>query len=127
MDMKTNGLDIVIGPIENYEDKLYNYKSAHEGYVLIKDKSWSEKLSKFASFLPELQLGIPAPDAYKKEMPGTDADLNAYDVIYYSGDCNSGSKTIAINLPNDEQVQLAKGSRRLQLKNAMRAKFDHIL
>lgn len=127
MDMKTNGLDIVIGPIENYEDKLYSYKSAHEAYVLIKDKSWSERLAKYASFLPELQQGIPAPPEYKKEMPGTDADLNAYDVVYYAGDCNSGSKTIAINLPNDEEVQLAKGSRRLQLKNAMRAKFDKIL
>src|SRR5690606_41722883 len=35
--------------------------------------------------------------------------------------------TIAINLPNDEQVQLQKGTRRLQLKNAMQAKFDQIL
>jgi hypothetical protein len=60
-------------------------------------------------------------------MPGTDTDLNAYDVVYYAGDCNAGSKTIAINLPNDEEVQLAKGSRRLQLKNAMRAKYDEIL
>lgn len=127
MDMKTNGLDIVIGPIENYEDKLYSYKSAHEAYVLIKDKSWSDRLAKYATFLPELQQGIPVPEEYKKEMPGTDADLNAYDVVYYAGDCNSGSKTIAINLPNDEQVQLEKGSRRLQLKNAMRAKFDKIL
>jgi len=67
------------------------------------------------------------PDAYKKEKPGTDSDLNAYDAVYYAGDCNAGSKTIAINLPNDEQVQLEKGTRRLQLKNAMRAKFDKIL
>ena len=127
MDMKTNGIDIVIGPIENYEDALYNYKSAHEAYVLVKDKEWSAKLAKYAAFLPELQKGIPVADAYKKEVPGSDADLNAYDVVYYAGDCNAGSKTIAINLPNDEEVQLAKGSRRLQLKNAMRAKFDHIL
>ena len=127
MDMKNNVIDVVIGPIENYEDNLYNYKSAHEGYVLVKDKTWSDKLSKFAAFLPELQKGIPAPEAYKQEMPGSDADLNAYDVVYYAGDCNSGAKTIAINLPNDEEVQLAKGSRRLQLKNAMKAKFDNIL
>ena len=65
--------------------------------------------------------------AYKAEKPGTDSDLNAYDVLYYAGDCNAGSKTIAINLPNDEQVQLEKGTRRLQLKNAMRAKFDKIM
>jgi hypothetical protein len=64
---------------------------------------------------------------YKAESPGSDADLNAYDAIYYAGDANAGAKTIAINLPNDEEVQLAKGSRRLQLKNAMRAKFDAIL
>lgn len=127
MDMKTNGLDFVVGPIENYEDKLYNYKAAHEAYVLVKDKSWSERLAKYAEFLPELQRGLPVADAYKAETPGTDADLNAYDVVYYAGDCNAGSKTIAINLPNDEEVQLAKGSRRLQLKNAMQAKFDHIL
>src|SRR5690606_15590593 len=66
-------------------------------------------------------------EAYKKETPGTDSDLNAYDVVYYAGDCNAGSKTIAINLPNDEEVQLQKGTRRLQLKNAMRAKFDKIM
>ncbi|OUR92692.1 Zn-dependent hydrolase [Flavobacteriales bacterium 34_180_T64] len=127
MDMKTNTLDIVIGPIETYEDQLFGNKAAHEGYVLIKDQEWSGKLARFASFLPELQLGLPVDDAYKKETPGTDSDLNAYDVVFYAGDCNSGSKTIAINLPNDEEVQLAKGTRRLQLKNAMRAKFDKIL
>ena len=127
MDMKTNPLDVVIGPIETYEDKLYGYKAAHEAYVLVKDMKWSERLAKYANFLPELQRGLPVPENYKKENPGTDSDLNAYDVVYYAGDCNAGSKTIAINLPNDEEVQKAKGSRRLQLKNAMRAKFDKIL
>ncbi len=127
MDMKSNQIDLVIGPIENYEDALFNYKAAHEAYVLIKDMAWSERLSKYAALLPELQKGIPVDDAYKQEKPGSDADLNAYDVIYYAGDCNAGSKTIAINLPNDEEVQLQKGSRRLQLKNAMKAKYEKIL
>jgi hypothetical protein len=127
MDMKTNSIDVVIGPIENYEDALYNYKSAHEAYVLIKDMEWSAKLEKYVAYLPELQKGIPVSNAYKQEKPGANADLNAYDVVYYAGDCNAGSKTIAINLPNDEQVQLEKGSRRLQLKNAMRAKYEKIL
>jgi len=127
MDMKTNTLDIVIGPIETYEDQLFGIKAAHEAYVLIKDKVWSEKLERFTSFLPELQSGLPVSETYKAEIPGIDSDLNAYDIIYYAGDCNAGSKTIAINLPNDETVQLQKGTRRLQLKNAMRAKFDIIL
>ncbi|PSR54916.1 Zn-dependent hydrolase [Adhaeribacter arboris] len=127
MDMKTNNIDFVIGPIEVYEDKLYNYKAAHEAYLLVKDQAWSQRLAKYAALLPELQKGLPVSAPYKKETPGTDSDLNAYDVIYYAGDCNAGSKTIAINLPNDEEVQLKKGTRRLQLKNAMRAKFDKIM
>ncbi len=127
MDAKTNPIDLVYGPIETYEDQLYNYRAAFEAYVLVKDLEWSERLARFTSFLPELQRGLPVPDRYKTETPGTDSDLNAYDVVYYAGDCNAGTKTIAINLPNDERVQLAKGSRRLQLKNAMRAKFNRIL
>jgi hypothetical protein len=127
MDMKTNPIELVIGPIETYEDQLFGYRAAFEAYVLLKDLSWSEKLSKFAAYLPELQQGLPVAPEYKAQMPGTDADLNAYDVIYYAGHANAGSKTIAINLPNDEKVQLEKGTRRLQLKNAMQAKFDHIM
>jgi hypothetical protein len=127
MDMKENSLDLVIGPIETYEDALYGYRATFESYVLIKDKEWSERLARYTKFLPELQRELPVPEEYKRETPGTDSDLNAYDVVYYAGDCNAGSKTIAINLPNDEEVQLKKGSRRLQLKNAMRAKYDKIM
>jgi hypothetical protein len=127
MDMKNNTIEVVIGPIETYEDALFGYKAAYEAYVLIKDREWSDRLSRFAALLPDLQRGLPVNAAYKREIPGTDSDLNAYDVVYYAGDANSGSKTIAINLPNDEVVQQQKGARRLQLKNAMRAKFDQIL
>jgi len=127
MDMKNNPVEVVIGPIENYQDALYGYRSAFETFVLIKDQEWSERLARFVKYMPELQSGLPVADEYKAEMPGSDADLNAYDLAYCAGDCNSGAKTIAINLPNDEQVQLAKGTRRLQIKNSMLAKFNQIL
>ena len=127
MEMKSNPIELVYGPIETYEDQLFGYRAAFESYVLLKDLDWSEKLSKYASFLPELQQGLPVDAQYKAQMPGANADLNAYDVIYYAGHSNAGSKTIAINLPNDEEVQLKKGTRRLQLKNAMQAKFHNIL
>ena len=127
MDMRTNMIDFVVGPIENYEDALYGYKAANESFILIKDMAWSKKLSKFSKLLPELQAGLPIEDEYKKDVPGSDADMNAYEVVYYAGDCDAGSKTIAINLPNDEEVHLKMGSRKLQLKNAMQAKFDKIL
>jgi hypothetical protein len=127
MEMKNNTIEFIAGPIENYEDQLYGYKTAHESFILIKDKQWSERLEKYAALLPALQKALPVEEKYKNETPGMDSDINVYDAIYYAGDCNAGSKTIAINLPNDEKVREDKGSRKLQLKNSMQAKFDKIL
>lgn len=127
MDMKDNTLDIVIGPIETYEDALFGYKASHSGQVLVKDKEWSQKLSLYAQYLPKLQENLPVGENYRQEKANANPDMNAYDVIYYAGDCNAGSKNIAINLPNDPRVHAAKGSRKLQLKNSMQAKFDKIL
>lgn len=127
MEMKQSNIDFVAGPIETYEDQLFGYKAAHEAFVLVKDPVWSAQLEKFNAMLPALQTGLPVDSAYKAEKPGIDADMNVYDAIYYAGDCNAGSKTIAINLPNDPEIHLAVGSRKLQLKNSMKAKFDNIL
>ncbi len=127
MDMKTSNIDFIVGPIENYEDRLFGYKAAYESFILIKDLEWSAKLDKFAAMLPGLQKGLPVDAKYKTEMPGADSDMNVYQAVYYAGDCNSGSKTIAINLPNDPEVHVKKGTRKLQLKNSMKAKFDKIL
>ena len=127
MDMKNNTIDIITGPIETYEDQLFGAKAAFTTYVLVKDKEWSKKLEKYTTMLPELQEQLPVAEDYKQDKPGRDSQLNVYDVIFYGGDCNAGSKTIAVNLPNDERVQIEKGTRRSQLKNAMKAKFDKIL
>lgn len=127
MDVRDNEVEIVIGPIETYEDQLFGYRAAYAGYILLKDLEWSDELARLAGLLPGLQENLPVPEAYKRETPGSDSELNAYDVIYYAGYSNAGAKSIAINLPNDEEVQLRKGTRRLQLKNAMRAKFEKIL
>ncbi len=127
MDMKNNAIDFVVGPIENYEDRLFGYKAAHEAFILLKDKAWSDKLTKYSQFLPDLQKSLPVDEKYKQESPGTSSDLGVYQALYYAGDCNAASKTIAINLPNDPRVHVTKGTRKLQLKNAMRAKFDKIL
>ena len=127
MDVRNNNVDFVVGPIENYVDALYGYKAAHEAFILIKDQAWSKQLARYAELLPLLQTQLPVAEEYKQEKPGADADLAVYDAVFYGGDCNMAGKTIAINLPNDEQVQLQKGTRKLQLKNAMKAKFDNIL
>lgn len=127
MDMRGNKVDVVIGPIESYEDQFMGYRAAHSGQILIKDLEWSKKLSKYGKLLPKLQACLPVEKKYKQEKAHSNSDMNVYDVIYYAGDCNAGSKNIAINLPNDPRVHKLRGTRKLMLKNAMKAKFDKIL
>ena len=127
MDLENSNLDFVIGPIESYNDELYGYKTSFESFILVKDIEWSKKLEKFAALLPDIQKSLPVDEKYKAEVPGKDSELGVYEALFYAGDCNAGSKTIAINLPNDKKVGELKGSRKLQLKNSMKAKFDKIL
>ncbi len=127
MDMKESRIDFIVGPIESYDDKFQETKTSYESFILLKDEDRSKDLAKFVAFLPELQKQLPCDPKYKTFVPGTSSDLNVYDAVFYAGDCNAGSKTIAINLPNDERVHSLKGTRRLQLRNSMRAKFDKIL
>ena len=131
--------DIVIKHRLMDGDLIYNLKNAVEedqiDFVIMGTTGVSDWTKFFLgsntnSVISEVSvpvLCIPVDAKYKKEVPGTDSELNAYDVVYYAGDCNAGSKTIAVNLPNDEIIQQKKGTRRSQLKNAMKAKFDKIL
>lgn len=127
MDMKDNLIDFVVGPIESYEDGFQGLKTAHSGQILIKDLEWSKQIARFEALLPGLQEGLPVPEEYKQEEAQESGDMNVYYAVYYAGDCNAASKNIAINLPNDPRVHAAKGSRKLQIKNSMKAKFDKIL
>lgn len=143
-------LDLIIGPIENYEDKLLGAKTSYEAYVLVRDKAWGAKLDKFIAYLPMLQASLPVADEFKPVLnsgqesgigepinePGFPpmikpssslSSLAVFDVVYYGGDCNAGSKTIAVNLPNDEVLQKHFGTRRSQLKNTMQAKFENMV
>jgi len=127
MEVHNSNIDLIVGPTETYEDRLFGYKAAHQAYILVKDHAWSNRLKSYNHWLPGLQAGLPVSPAYKPEIPATGSDIGVYDVVYYAGDCNAGTKTIAVNLPNDPEVHKVAGSRKLQLKNAMKAKFDHIL
>lgn len=128
LKMKNSKLDIIIGPIENYEDELYGKKTAFESFVLIRDKEWGAKLEKFIKLLPDLQKNLPVDSLYKAEkVSNSQSQLAVFDAVFYAGDANAGSKTIAVNLPNDETLQKEYGTRRSQLKNVMKAKFDNIV
>ncbi len=127
MEMKNNLIDFIVGPIEDTEDRLFYTKTSYQSMILIKDKEFSRNLEKYSKLLNYLQEELPVEDKYKTEVPGELSDIMVYDVINCAGYWNTGGKKIAITLPTDGQVQLKVGSRKLQFKNVMEAKFDKIL
>ncbi|HSH52948.1 MAG TPA: hypothetical protein VK982_14575 [Bacteroidales bacterium] len=127
MMMKDNTIDFIVGPIEDLDDRLYYSKASYQSMVLVKDIESSKNMEKYSLLVPFLQKNLPVDEKYKTEIPGALSDIMVYDVIYCSGNWNAGSKKIAITLPRDGRVQLAVGSRKLQFKNVMEAKFEKIL
>ncbi|RLD61671.1 MAG: Zn-dependent hydrolase [Bacteroidetes bacterium] len=127
IEMLDNNIDIIIGPIETYEDLLLGAKASYEAFVLIKDNNWTAKLKKFTNILPDLQKMLPVDAKYKKEIPEINSDICVYDLVYAAGNCNTGSKKISIVYPFVGQEGYNKGSRKLEFKNVMKAKFEKIL
>ncbi len=127
MDMKDQDIEVVIGPYEVYEDRLYNYKASFECFLTIKDSVESEKLGVFKSYLRDMEIHLPIPDMFKNFERGSESPLAVVNEIFTAGDTKSGIQTIAFNLPNDERVRKAKGSKKVMLKNVTEAKFDKLL
>ncbi len=127
MDIKDNNIDVVIGPIENYEDALYNYKTAHEAVVMVKDIEASKELDMFKAHIPDFQLRLPIDKKFIDPVKTENEILQIVNVVYFAGDCQSGTKTIAAALPNDPKVHETKGGKKSMYKNMMEAKFDKIV
>jgi len=122
MDLDSN-IEVVIGPYEVYEDEMFNFKAAYESFVTVVDKGESEKLTVYASHLPAMERNLPLPDEHKNPNRGTDSPIKVVQEIYTAGDARRGVQTAVFNLPNDEKVREAKGSKKVLLKNVMEAKY----
>lgn len=127
MDVKDNDIEIVIGPYEVYEDALYNYKASFESFLTIKDPEESKKLDVFKQYLRDMEMHLPIPKEYKNLDRGSESPLAVVNEVFTAGDTKAGIQTIAFNLPNDERVRKAKGSKKVMLKNVSQAKYDKLL
>ena len=127
MDLKDNTIEVVIGPYEVYEDAMFNYKAAFESFVTIKDPVESAKLKKFAGYLKDIEKHLPLPDKFKNTKRGSESPIVVVNEVYAGGEANAGVQTLAFNLPNDERVRAAKGSKKVMLKNLHEAKFDKLV
>jgi len=120
-------IEVVIGPYETYEDSLFGYKASFEALLCVAQPKESELLAKYKSQLPLLERNLPIPDQYKNFNRGSDSPIRVVDEVFTAGDARAGVQTLAFNLPNDERVREAKGSKKVLLKNMMQAKYDAIL
>ncbi len=127
LEMTDSKMDLVLGPDEINDDRLYGLKTSYEAYVLLKDIKRTEALAEFTTILPELQRWIPCEDQYKTFVPGDKSGIYAYDVIYCSGHANAGIKLMALNLPYNEEVQAQAGTRTALLHNIMCEKFNRLV
>ena len=120
-------IDVTIGPYETYEDELFSYKAAFEAYVTLRDDAETAKLTRFSSHLQELENNLPMDPKYRNPKLGAASPIRVVNVVFSSGEGNSGVQTAAFNLPNDERVIKEKGSKRVMLKNTQDAKFNKTL
>ena len=127
MDVENNIIDVTIGPYETYEDGLNGYKAAFEGFVAIRHPADSQQLADLKDYLPAMERNLPIPDEHKNTNRGSESPISVVDVVFVGGDSKAGVQTIAFNLPNDERVREAKGSKKVMLKNISQAKYDKIL
>ncbi len=131
MDMTDSDIEVVIGPIENYLDGLFNYKTAWECGVFVKDIEATKELQVLKSHIDQLEKNLPYSKEnakyIRKSAGGMSNVLNIVNVVSFAGDFQEAVKTIATSLPNDPIVHEKKGAKKLMFKNMMEAKFDKIV
>ncbi len=120
-------IEPTIGPYEVYQDQWFNYKAAFESFITVRDEAESEKLARFSSELQEIENHLPIDPALRNPSLGALAPIRVVNEIFAAGDANRGVQTAAFNLPNDERVVKAKGTKRVMLKNVQEAKFRIVL
>ena len=120
-------IDVTIGPYETYNDELFGYKAAFEAYITLRDDAETAKMKNFADHIQEIENNLPLDAKYKNPKLGALAPIRVVNEALATGDGAHGVRTAAFNLPNDERIVKAMGSKRVMLKNVQEAKFAKIL
>lgn len=128
LDQWKQELDILIGPIESYEDALKGIKSSYQACIVLKDEKASSKVGEWVKLLPQLNMELKRELRYEKGRLPEAASVGVYDALYFSGLFNAGSKSMGLNAPHftlPAEVD-KRGKRRLILKNIVEAKYQYI-
>ncbi len=122
MSMKPYILDINIGPVERYEDKLFFVKTAYQAWVGVLDKYNTKRINKYKDIILSSRRRVLMPsekvDFYDKVQTRVD------DVVLFSG---LKTRTIAVgtNLPNDVNLMEKYGSEITIFKQAISHRVEN--
>ena len=122
-----SSIEPTIGPYEVYEDEWFNYKAGFEAFITVRDDAETAKLERFGAELQWLENRLPIDPRYRRRQLGGLAPMRVVNVVFSAGDGNHDVQTAAFNLPNDERIVSAMGSKRTMLRNFQEAKFEHAL
>src|SRR5690606_10977597 len=87
----------------------------------------TKKLQIFENYLNDIENNLPIPDEHKNFERGSESPIIVANEVFTAGDTKAGVQTLAFNLPNDERVRQAKGSKKVMLKNVHEAKFNKLM
>lgn len=123
VDVKDSPIEVVIGPYEVYEDKLFNYKASFESFVVVNIPEDAKKFLEYTKYLRDMEGNLPLEDRYKNLEKEFSSPIRVVQEAYAAGDGRAGIHTSAFALPNDERVRSKRGCKKMMLKNIMAAKF----
>ncbi len=121
-----SGIEPTIGPYEVYDDELLGYKSSFESFIGIVDREESRKMKIYTSHLGEIDRLATRGIKYPFERKAQISPISVVNEVYAAGSANAGYTTSAYNLPNDDTIRKKFGSKKVLLKNIMKAKYEHI-
>jgi hypothetical protein len=120
-------LEVVFGPYEVYEDRLFGYKAAYEAMVGIRDLEESARFQELVEHLPTMAAQLPVAKAYQGEVFGLASPIVVADTVYNAGMLSRVAIPTAFVLPNDRRVRTTVGTKKVMIRNVYQAKFDKIV
>ncbi len=127
IDIVDSDIDLLMAPDEIYDDALLGLKASYEISVMIRDSVESAKLGLYTKHLNDLEQSLPMESRYKRTITGLSSPMEIVTDVYRGGDIATGYQPVAATLPNDPDVQVKKGTKKIFWKNMMNARVNNVI
>jgi hypothetical protein len=117
-------IDVVLGPYETDDDAWFGAKTAYEASIALVNEPATQRVSKIATHLQELEDHLPLTPKLRGRKLGAAAPIVILDLIYHGGLAGAGGAAAGYGLPNDLRVQDAVGARTGTYSNILKLRYD---